>query len=110
MSVAQDGLAKWRADRQNSVLLLKQVNAASGYDKLSLEDRLRGAVCEVLLEMSPAWIEVMRTMPVSRKLEASNRMFLTARDMLVNQGLRAGLALIQARAQAAHRLLDGNAW
>ncbi|NJM39348.1 MAG: hypothetical protein HC853_00545 [Anaerolineae bacterium] len=89
---------------------LRRVNVAIGGDKLPLERKIRGAVREALGEISPVWVTAMKATPVWRKLENSNSMFLTARDMMYHQVLRSGCTPEQARAEAARRLLNGNAW
>ena len=89
---------------------LRRVNTALGSDKLPLERKIRGAVREALVEISPVWATAMKATPVWHKLENANGMFLAARDMLYHQALRTGCTPEQARAETARRLLSGNAW
>ena len=110
MSHAESQSAILRGNRAQTDDFIRRVNVAIGYDKLSLEDRLRGAVREALAEVTPAWILAMQTIPVWRKLENSNSMFLTARDLLYHQVIRAGCSPDRAYEEAARRLLNGNAW
>ena len=99
-----------RAAQRDARAFQQKVQRATGYDRLPLELRLRGAVREALREMTPTWIALMRDTPVARKLDAANDLWLTARDQLIGQGLKTGLDQTAAAAEAAMRLMSGNVW
>jgi hypothetical protein len=82
-----------------------ETNSLVNFSRLSLEDRARLAVREAQAEMSPRWVEVMRTLSPARKLANANALFLAARDALYFQERRNGLDEKSARLKAAQRLL-----
>ena len=87
-----------------------RLNAVIGYDKLSLEEKIRRAVRAAKLEMHPVWIASMRALSSARKLDAANDLFLMARDALYFQERRKGLNDMDARHATAQRLLKSNDW
>ena len=88
----------------------EKLNRAIGYDKLSLEEKLRRAVRAAKLEMTPKWTEVCRNLTGAQKMEASNEMFVFARQQLYFQELAKGHSEHEARLQAAQRMLNSNDW
>jgi hypothetical protein len=99
-----------RNERAMELQKLRQLNTATGYDALSIRQKLDGAVREANQTMSPVWIAALRKLTPAQKLARSNQMFLDARDALIRQGLRQGLSHEEALREAAHRLLLSNAW
>jgi hypothetical protein len=89
---------------------LARLNKAIGYDKLSLEGKIRRAVRAAKMEMHPVWIASMRTISSARKLDGANELFLMARDALYFQERRKGLSDVDARRVTAQRLLKSNDW
>jgi len=89
---------------------LKRLNRVLGYDKLSLEDRVRMAVRVAKSEMTPQWIAAMKALPGSRKLTNANSLFVMARQTYYNQARAQGLNEIEAWRAAAARMLRGNDW
>ena len=46
---------------------LEKLNRIIGYDKLTLDEKIRRAVRAAKLEMNPVWIETMRKLPGAKK-------------------------------------------
>jgi hypothetical protein len=89
---------------------LARLNKVIGYDKLSLEEKIRRAVRAAKMEMHPVWIASMQKLSSAKKLEGANDLFLMARDALLFQERRKGLSEIHARHATAQRLLKSNDW
>ncbi len=88
----------------------EKLNRAIGYDKLSLEEKLRRAVRAAKLEMTPKWTEICRSLTVAQKMTAANEMFVFARQQLYFQEIKKGFSEPEARSRAAQRILDANDW
>jgi hypothetical protein len=89
---------------------LERLNKVLGYDKLSMEEKIRRAVRAAKMEMHPVWIEAMRKQPIHAKMKSANEMFVFARRMLYFQEIEAGHSEKEARRIAAQRMLNGNDW
>jgi hypothetical protein len=73
---------------------------------LSSEERIRRAVRAANLEMSPAYLEVLRNLSPTVKFANANSLFVMARDALYHQELRRGCSPEEAMRIAAQRMLD----
>lgn len=82
--------------------MLNQVN-------LSSEERIRRAVRAAKLEMSPAYINILRKIPPEVKLANANSLFIMARDALYHQAIRHGHPPAEAMRIAAQRMLSSHA-
>ena len=89
---------------------LEKLNRIIGYDKLTLEEKIRRAVRAAKLEMNPVWIDAMRRLPGAKKIEQSAEMWRFARQSLYQQEIRKGKTEAEAWAAVAKRLLAGNDW
>ncbi len=89
---------------------LEKLNRIIGYDKLTLEEKIRRAVRAAKLEMNPVWIDAMRKLPGVKKTGAANDMWIFARDMLYMQEREHGKSELEARQAVAKRLLTSNDW
>ena len=89
---------------------LARLNAVIGYDKLSMEEKIRRAVRAAKLEMHPVWTEACRNLPVAKKMKGANELFVFARQMMYFQELRAGHTEVEAWRIAAQRMLKSNDW
>lgn len=76
---------------------------------LTSEERIRRAVRAAKLEMSPAYIDILRKVPPEVKLANANSLFVMARDALYHQEIRHGHSPEEAMRIAAQRLLSGHA-
>ena len=75
---------------------------------LSSEERIRRAVRAAKLEMSPAYLDILRQVPPAVKLANANSLFVMARDALYHQELRRGHSAADAMRIAAQRMLNSN--
>jgi hypothetical protein len=89
---------------------LARLNAVIGYDKLSLEEKIRRAVRAAKLEMHPVWIKACQNLPITKKMQGANELFLFARQTAVIQELNSGHTRAEAQRIAAQRMLRGNDW
>ena len=79
--------------------MLNEANATS-------EERIRRAVRAAKQEMSPAYLEVLRSMSPAVKLANANSLFVMARDALYQQEIRRGCSPEEAMRIAAQRMLN----
>jgi hypothetical protein len=103
-------LIELRRKRTIELQRLRHINSITGYDALSIDERLAGVLREVRQTMSPVWIETLRTLTPAQKIARSNQMFVDARDALIRQEMGKGLSFEDARTEAVNRLLLSNAW
>ena len=89
---------------------LKRLNVIIGYDKLTLEEKVRRAVRAAKLEMTSQSINAMRELPPSVKLARSSDLFTFAIDQLCAQEQRTGFDVAIAQVRAAQRMLNANDW
>ena len=68
-------------------------------------DRARRIGRDARTELSPAYIAVLRGLPEGARVAQAFALWRVARDALVRQGVRRGLAPDEARAEAARRML-----
>ena len=88
----------------------EKLNRIIGYDKLTLEEKIRRAVRVAKLEMHPVWIDAMRKLPGHKKTQHSAEMWRFARQTLYRQEIRHGKTEAEAWAAVAIRLLASNDW
>ncbi len=88
----------------------EKLNRIIGYDKLTLEEKIRRAVRAAKLEMHPVWIDAMRKLPGHKKMHAANEMWRFARDTIYMQEKDHGKSDEEARTATAKRLLNSNDW
>ena len=87
-----------------------RLNVAIGYDKLTLEEKIRRSVRAAKLEMHPVWTEAMRKLPGTRKMHAASEMFAFAREVLYVQELEHGKTSDDAKQAVIKRIMNSNDW
>jgi hypothetical protein len=75
---------------------------------LTSEERIRRAVRAAKLEMSPAYIDILRKIPPEAKLANANSLFIMARDALYYQEIKHGHSSTEAMQIAAQRMLSNH--
>jgi hypothetical protein len=86
-------------------VVLEQHDQILACDKLSLEEKIRRAVRAAKLEMTPERMEQARRRTGPQTLELANQLFVQRRLQLYLNALRTGVSPIEARTEAAYRLL-----
>jgi hypothetical protein len=92
---------------------LARLNAVIGYDKLSLEEKIRRAVRAAKFDEQregKAWLRLLPMIPEGVSTMRANEMFCLARGMLLDQELARGLSAIEAQRITAQRLLASNVY
>ena len=102
----------FQAKRSESQDRLTRLNILLGYDKLSLEEKLRRAIRAAKFEETPkaTWLKILPTIPEGVSTTRSNEMFCWARSMILDRELGTGISQSDALKNTVECLFNSNVY